>query len=153
MVHVVTMMSMVELGAPLLSMVSMFETLQNLKVVVRAAFGDSSRSYKREGQVPDQGLAQGNGSGPQAFVLLSSPIMDAMDKEGHRALITAPISGNKARMAMEGYVDDADQSKDAESPTDTQISVATDLQTAVNNWQGYLKVTGGALVLWKSFWH
>ena len=144
---------MVKMGAPIPSMVSMFETLQNLEVVIRTAFGDSARSYKRNGGIPDQGLAQGNGSGPQAFVALSSSMMDVMKKDGHGAQITAPISGDTSRTAVEIYVDDADQSKDAERPTDTRLAVAAGLQTSVDDWQGYLKATGGALVPWKSFWH
>ena len=52
MVHVVTMMSMVKMGAPIPAMVSMFETLQNLEVVIRTAFGDSARSYKKERRDP-----------------------------------------------------------------------------------------------------
>ena len=152
MVHNIVIMSMLSMGANISSLTSMFSALQNMKVKIRTSHGDSIEMYE-SGQPPDQGVAQGNGCGPQSYASLSSPMMDAMDREGHGAIVITPISRESSRIAMDAYVDDADQSKDVESKDENWTDVAAALNEAVRSWSGYLRASGGALVPGKSFWY
>jgi hypothetical protein len=57
----------------------MFGTIQGLQHHVRTAFGDSKEFFAANtGNVPIQGVGQGNGAGPQIWALVSTPIFNML---------------------------------------------------------------------------
>jgi hypothetical protein len=66
---------MLRLGCPLGPILSMFITLQKMQHFIRTAFGVSSTSFTG-GDVPFQGLGQGNGAAPTGWAVVSAPIIN-----------------------------------------------------------------------------
>jgi hypothetical protein len=62
--------------------ISMFDTIQKLEHHVRTVFGESKLSFVQQGEVPIQGVGQGNGAGPQIWALVSTPVLNMLWSAG-----------------------------------------------------------------------
>jgi hypothetical protein len=76
------MRSMLHMGCPLRPLLSMFTTLQKMKHYIGTAFAISTDSLTG-GDVPFQGLGQGNRSGPMAWAIVSAPIINMVRTAGY----------------------------------------------------------------------
>jgi hypothetical protein len=131
----------------------MFETLQNLRHHVRSQYGDSKLLYDaKQGDVPIQGLGQGNGAGPAIWALISTPVLNMLRTHGYGIKITSCISGDYLHFVGYCFVDDTDLVEFPANPVSAQ-EVAVSMQQAVDAWEAGIRAGGGAIVPEKSHWY
>jgi hypothetical protein len=129
----------------------LFTTLQNAKHQVRTGYGDSKTSYGGiKGNLPRHGIGQGNGVGPATWAVLSTPVLNMLRKKGFGCEFISPISQEYNSFAGYAFVDDTDVIESKPS-TDSYQDSLMNLQQAVNDWEGGLKATCGAIVPEKTF--
>ncbi len=139
-------------GVPRAAVDCLFTTLQEARHQVRTGYGDSYLSYGGSDWVtPMHGIGQGNGAGPAIWAVLSTPLLNLLRKKGFGCEFVSPISQEPLHFVGYAFVDDTDviESK----PNKTYMETASNLQMAVNHWEGGLKATCGAIVPEKTFWY
>jgi len=139
------------LGAPSSAAVAMTRTIYKWAHRIRTAFGDSEAFFCGDDwYIPIHGIGQGNGAGPTIWACISAPLMEFLRGQGHGLKWTAPISSETIHLVGFAFVDDCDlpvaQIGNHSPPTPR-------LQSVLNDWNGVLACTGGALVPEKSFWY
>ena len=126
----------------------MFQTVGRMRHVIRTSLGDSHGGYT-SGDMPFQGVGQGNGMGPAIWAILSSVLFDAMRSSGFGYSVTAPISGKSTHLIGGAFVDDLDLI----STYDPSLFHEPDIQEAqrgLDLWEELLRATGGAIEPTKS---
>jgi len=119
---------------------------------VRTTYGDSKISASRSSwQAPIAGIGQGNGAGPHIWVAVSSPMFDIMRSDSFYAHVVTSISKMKKKLVGFAFVDDTDLC--VFGPMINSSNVLQTMQQSINNWEGLLRATGGALVPSKCFWY
>ena len=63
----------------------MLTTIQEMKYVLRTAYGDSTGYADSTVNVKFQGLSQGNGAAPAGWAVISITILQAYKHKGHGA--------------------------------------------------------------------
>jgi hypothetical protein len=111
--HSVTMLSMMQHGAPEEPLCSTFETVANAKHFVLTSLGRSKKSYagrkhNASGKFPSQGPGRGSGQGPTNFGVYSCTLIKAMCHKGHGAVFTACISLFTTFLVCFMFVDNAE---------------------------------------------
>jgi len=130
----------------------MVRILHSMRHYTRTAFGDSTTSQgQREWGEPIAGIGQGNGTGPQIWAAVSSPLFDILRSEGFIALLIGAISGQSRKLAGFAFVDDTDLI--VTDSADSVFAVVQKMQDSVATWEALLSATGGALVPEKCFWY
>jgi hypothetical protein len=141
------------IGCPKPVVITMFETLQNLRHHVRSQHGDSDLFYQaNQGGCPIQGLGQGNGAGPTIWALISTPVLNMLRTHGFGIKITSCISGDYSHFVGYSFVDDTDLVEFPDEPT-TALQVAQTMQESIDAWEAGIRATGGAIVPEKSHWY
>jgi hypothetical protein len=133
----------------------MTSTLQDMKHTICRAFGDSTDSYGGEAwtmPLPPQGIYQGNGIGPTAWLIISSNLLDIMRQLGYGAFCKTALSGDTLDMAGFLYVDDTDLTQSQTPTMTTTEEVLEKIQEGLDTWEGLIKASGGALSNDKSCW-
>jgi hypothetical protein len=131
----------------------LFTTLQNAKHQVRTGYRDSTTSYGGiKGNLPMHGIGQGNGAGPAIWAVLSTPLLNMLRKKGFGCEFISPISQEYNSFVGYAFVGDTDVIESKPSTASYQDSLIN-LQLAVNEWEGGLKATCGAIVPEKTFWY
>jgi hypothetical protein len=82
---------MLHLGCPLGPVLSMYTTLQNMHHFIGTAFGVSTTCFSG-GEVPFQGLDQGNGAGPTGWAIVSAPIINMVRAAGYGAIFISAMT-------------------------------------------------------------
>jgi hypothetical protein len=134
----------------------MFHVIQNLTHHVRTAFGDSAETYGPHaytGLHPNQGILQGNGAAMLTWTAISSVIVLAMRSLGFGYNSWSAISRAVLKILCVAFVDDTDIVHSGPSNDTTATQVALEMQDMLDNWDGLLRVTGGALEKAKSYWY
>jgi hypothetical protein len=129
----------------------MTSTLQDMKHKICTAFGDSTDSDGGEAwtmPLPPQGIYQGNGEGPMAWLIISSNLLDI----GFGTFFKAAISGDTLRIAGFSYVDDTDLTQSTTPMATTAEEVLEKIQEGLNTWEGLVRASGGALSNDRSCW-
>jgi len=153
-VHSIASLCMRRVGMPEEPIVCMFTTIQNLKHHIRTAYGDSELYFGGElWTIPVQGVGQGNGAGPQIWAVVSTPVLNMLRAEGHGAFFKAAISGDDISFVGYAFVDDTDLVSTSKTLSPTGKEVSELLQESVDDWEGGIRVTGGAIVPEKSHWY
>ena len=153
-VHSVASISLQRVGVPKLAVQTMFNTIQGLHHVIRTAHGDSLLSYSGESwDHPLHGVGQGNGAGPSIWALVSSPILNSLRSQGYGTNFQGPISRNHIQFVGYAFVDDTDIVQTASNATEPAALVAAKIQASMDEWEGGLWATGGALAPAKSHWY
>jgi hypothetical protein len=130
----------------------MFSTIQDLGHHVRTIYGDSKKSFGGNlWLVPCQGLCQGNGAGPQIWAVVSTPVLNCLRSEGYGVAFKTSISGDHIRFVGYAFVDDTDICQTGQDEFTTGQEVATQMQGAMDAWEGGMRATGGAIVPEKAF--
>jgi hypothetical protein len=85
--------------------------MQNMKFFLRTGYGDSANyaggeSNDVEDPVKTQGMCQGNGAAPAAWMVTSIPMIAAHKCKGHGALFIAPILDITGHIVGGLFVDD-----------------------------------------------
>jgi hypothetical protein len=150
-VHNCASLCMQRIGTPIQPIISMFQTIQQLSHHVRTVFGESLQGYTHTGDIPIQGVGQGNGAGPQIWALVSTPVLNMLRSKGLGAKFTSSISHHTTDLVGYAFVDDTDlvASKPSISPEEVNVSI----QNSLTAWEGGIRATGGAIVPEKSHWY
>jgi hypothetical protein len=133
----------------------MTSTLQDMKHTIRTAFGDSTDSYGGAAwtrPLPPQGIYQGNGIGPTAWLIISSNLLDILRQLGYGAFYKAALSGDTLEIDGFSYVDDTDLTQSQKPTVTTAEEVLEKIQEGLDTWEGLVKASGGALSNEKSCW-
>jgi hypothetical protein len=129
-------------------------TIQDLEHHVRTIYGDSKKSFGGSlWIVPCQGLGQGNGAGPQIWAVVSTPVLNYLRSEGYGVAFKTSISGDLIRFVGYAFVNDTDICQTGQDEFTTGEEIATQMQGAMDAWEGGMRATGGAIVLEKSCWY
>ena len=143
---------MLRLGCPQGPVLSMFRTLQKLHHFIGTAFGVSTTSFTG-GDVPFQGLCQGNGAGPTGWAVVSGPIINMVRAAGYGATFVSAISCAIITFVCYAFVDDTDLVHSRPSDSHSALDLIPEMQDAIDHWEGGLRASGGALVPSKSHWY
>jgi len=139
-------------GGPTSAVCSMITTLYEMQHHIRTTFGDSKLSASRQTWgAPIAGIGQGNGAGPHIWAAVSSPMFDIMHSDGFYVHVITSISKLHKQLVGFVFVDDTDLC--VGGPHIDSSNVINSMQQLVDNWEGLLRATGGALVPTKCFWY
>ena len=151
--HSIASLALQRVGLPTGPILSMFKSLQNMKHYLRTGYGISSSSYGKsllQGK-PPQGSGQGNGASPCIWVMVSTPLLNMMRREGFGAHFITPLTKEKISFVGCSFVDDTDLVLSSFDSEQTLDDITPLMQSAINTWEGGLRATGGALVPEKSW--
>jgi hypothetical protein len=146
------MVSMIFLafGVPTPSVEYMLSTIQWMRFYLRTGFRDSE-DYAGGDQaetaepIRTQGMCQGNGASPAAWLVTSIPMIQAHRKKGHGTQFLAPISGRTCHLIGGLFVDNTDLFYLNMQWIETAVEAHARLQDSVLNWGRLLLATGWAL--------
>ena len=140
------------MGLPAPTIAAMFNTIQQMKHYTRTAFGTSDKYYggERWEENPD-GVLQGNAFGPGIWVGVSTPILNMMRGKDYGIKFTQVLTGLVHHICGFAFVDDADLAQAAEHG-ESRHELLQKAQAAINQWEGGIYSTGGAIVPEKSDW-
>ena len=79
--------------------------------------------------------------------------LKVMRSEGFGTFFRACIMGDSIQFVGYSFVDDTDLIQSAVHRDDLEETVTTNMQKALDTWEGALRATGGAIVPEKSFWY
>ena len=139
-------------GAPISSLMMMFGVIQSMVFYLRTTFGDSSLAYGGLQSVPFQGSCQGNGASPAMWLVISLYLVLLMKEQGHVSKVLSPISGITLTLIGFLFVDDTDLIV-LGNHNDSEERIHSRLQAAIDSWNGFLRVSGGALKPEKCYWY
>ena len=131
----------------------MFGTQAKVKHYIRTTYGDSTTSYSCI-EIPFQGTYQGNGAGPGIWLVVSIPIINMLKTAGFGFRVITIISKDDFCFVCYTFVDDNDvvhSCLDTYTSDDT-TKLVSEMQQAVDTWEGGLRASGGVLVPTKSYW-
>jgi hypothetical protein len=152
-VHSVASICFQRLGMPLLSLRSMFATLQHMEHFIQTAHGLSDSSFQASAIHPTaiQGIGQGNGAGPQLWAAISTVVLNMLRSQGMGGYFEAPISRKTLHIVGYAYVDDTDIITYSSRLNNQQV--IAQMQQNINLWAGGLAATGGQLEPEKTYWY
>ena len=138
-------------GIPTPALATLLKTVQMMKIYLRTAHGDTEDHIPNDGEVPFQGILQGNGAGPAIWLVISTFLVLLLRHRNHVSSVISPLTKTMATLVGLLFVDDTDLiTLAAAGETDQQV--IHKLQQAVDTWQGGLNTTGGALKRKKCTW-
>jgi hypothetical protein len=139
-------------GSSVPSISTMILTIQLISFYFRTAFGDSYFTFDGTQLSRMQGLCQGNGSAPAAWMLISFILLRHHRDGGHGARLKSAMSATIlyiiALMSVDDTVLVAFRSED-----EHYSEVICRAQRGVDSWNSALQVTGGTLKTHKSFFY
>ena len=151
-VHAAAILCMRRLGVSKKACQVMFGTIQQMEHYISTAYGQSETAYTAI-QFPLQGVLQGNGAGQAIWLVTSIPLINMLRWQGLGFRSTNSISKESYRIVCYTFVDDTDTIHCPIQPTGTSSDLFREMQEVLNNWEGGLSATGGALVPTKCFWY
>ena len=96
-------------GVPPATSMSFILTVEKMKHHIRTGNGDSVRYFKGENwEIPPQGVIQGSGAAPAYWSIISSFLLNIMQKERLGAFIKTPISHHSSQLVGFSFVDNTD---------------------------------------------
>ena len=137
-------------GVPTPLVEYMLSTIQRMRFYLCTGYGDSE-DYAGGNQVEEidpiktQGMCQGNGVAPAAWLVTSIPMIRAQQRKGHGANFLAPISGRSCHLIGSLFIDNTDLFHLNMQRIKTVKEAHARLQELVINWGRLLLATGGAL--------
>jgi hypothetical protein len=142
-VHSCASLSIQRVGIDPHPITSMFKSIQSLEHHVRTVFGESKKFFKQAGEIPLQGVGQGNGAGPQIWALVSTPVLNMLRSQGLGASFVSALSKLQTTLVGFAFVDDTDL---VTSGPDMSIDeVKSRIQKSLIAWEGGIRATGGAI--------
>ena len=152
-VHSFATLALRRWGVPKQVAITMFDVVSSMVHLVQWGFGESTQSYSHPINDPFQGVGQGNGAGPAIWTAVSAPLLEFLESRGRGVVFQSPISRERFSISSLALVDDTDVvsgiPEDAPMLDENIIQV---LSSQVKDWEGAVRVTGGALVPEKSFY-
>jgi hypothetical protein len=151
-VYSFAILCMLHLGCPLGPILSMFATFQKMQHFIGTAFGVSDTSFNG-GEIPFQGIGQGNGAGPTGWAVVSAPIINMVRAAGYGATFVSALSCAVVSFVCYAFVDDTNLVHTRAESDLPATDLIPEMQAAVDHWEGGLRASGGALVPSKSHWY
>ena len=149
--HPVAILTLASYGVPMSVCQSLFQTLQKARHHIKTGFGRTKRSTYGNEHIPMQGIGQGNGIGPTLWALISSKLIQMMEKAGHGIHFLTSISLTAVSLVVFAFVDDTDLVIASHNCEDNVETLFPEIQHALDRWSGLLIATGGSLAPEKSF--
>ena len=151
-VHSVAMLAYRRLGMPAPPVQCMLQTIQLMKHHIRTNYGDSVFTMSSKGTlIPYQGILQGNGAAPTTWVIISAPLLEMLRTAGNGGHFISPISKEYSHTVGFAFVDDTDLLHLDMRKQESTNEAMSNMQSAINRWEGGLKATGGTIVNSKSW--
>jgi hypothetical protein len=151
--HAMALLIFQSFGVEDMAIATMLETIQEMKLFLRMAYGDSTNFAGSRIEIKTQGLGQGNGASPAGWCIISIMILQAHGKNGNGARFVAPMSLVKRSLSAILYVDDTDLLHLNMERNELVWEVRRSLQQSIDNWGKLLIATGGSLKPEKCFYH
>ena len=150
--HSITMLAFRRLGFPTPPVDCMLKAIQQMKHYIRTTFGDSKSFFSsNNARIPFQGILQGNGAAPTIWVLISTPLLDMLRSAQNGAHLQSAISKEPHHVVGFAFVDDTDLVCFNQGNLRLTEEIMEDMQQGIDQWEGGLKLTGGAIVPEKSW--
>ena len=126
----------------------MLSTIQRMRFYLHTGYGDLEGYTGRdqdneEDPIRTQGMFQGNGASPAAWLVTNIPMIRAHRRKGHGTHFIAPISGLSCLGVL--FVDNTDLFHLYMRQVKTAMEAHARLQESVINWGILLLATGGTL--------
>jgi hypothetical protein len=131
----------------------MFTTLQSASHKIRTAYGVSEKTYGPGRDPPLQGIGQGDGAGSAGWAIISTPLINMMRTSGFGFSLLTALTVLAVSFVCNACVDDTDLVHTAKDVNSRGPTILAKMQSALDQWEGGLKATGGALVPEKSYWY
>jgi hypothetical protein len=111
--HPMALMVFQAFGVPTPAIESMLTTIQNMKFFLCTGYVDSEGYVggdqdDREDPIRTQGMCQGNGASPAAWMVTSIPMIAVHKRKGHGVHLTAKMSETTGHLVGGLFVDDTD---------------------------------------------
>ncbi len=148
--HPMASMVFQSFGVPTPAIESMLTTIQNMKFFLRTGYGNSANYAGGESDdamnsLKTQGMCQGNGAAPTAWMVTSIPMIAAHKCKGHGAHFIAPNLDITGHVVGGLFMDDTDLTYVDMRTVESILEAHSRLQESVINWGRLLIATGGAL--------
>jgi hypothetical protein len=140
-------------GVAEMAVTIMLEPIQEMKIFLRMAFGDSKEFAGLTIKMKTQGLGQGNGASPEGWCIISITILQAHGAKGHGAHFIAPLFQVRSSLSVILYDDDTNLLHLNMDGDKTILETYAALQCAIENWGKLLIAAGGTLKPPKCFFH
>ena len=139
-VHAMSMLSMMRLGADKLVLTSLFKQLQQAEHYIMTAQGIAEQFYggKRrteQGLLPFRGVMQGNGMGPIMGLAISMVLIFIMHQMGLVAVFTSSMSASKVEFCGFLIMDNTDPLCNAPDNETTYEEMLPQFQAMVDCWE------------------
>ena len=132
----------------------MIETIQEMEHHTRTAFGDSKDHFGNvPGDLPSQGVLQGNGAGPASWSAIEAILAETMKAEGFGFESWSLIRQRALAITCFAFVDDTDLIHANNDPSVDTKALIQEAQTGLKLWEDLIRVTGGDLAPHKSYWY
>lgn len=128
-------------------------TLQKMQYRLRTALGDSKRVYQHSTDTPVHGTGQGSCASPCLWLIISSILMDCLEKGASGMTMTDITRLQTIRQWIEGFVDDTSLFTNLEDPHADILTLGVQLQKDTQLWAELLQASGGKLELSKCFYY
>jgi hypothetical protein len=109
--HAIVLLVCQSFGVPQEAIGSMLRTIQEMKIFLCTAYGDSNVAAGLRVYIKTQELCQGNGAAPTGWAVGSITILCAHKRKGHGIKIVCPVSKSNGHVMAVLYVDDTDTSR------------------------------------------
>ena len=131
----------------------MLTAIQEMKYLLRTAYGDSKHFAGSTIEIKFQGLCQGNGAALVGWAIISIRILDAHKQKGHGGHFVCPISRTSGHLAAILFADDTDIIHIDLGSNQTVNEAHEALQASIYNCSQLLIASGGAFTPAKCFFH
>ena len=155
MIHQVVSVGMQRQGVPIQPIKSVLHTLQQMTHRIRTATGVSKAKYGGKNKSQEfQGMKQGLGVAPTAWLFISSALMDHMKNSRYGFKYADPLQEEPdITISCLAYVDDSNVIHTFSQQGIAASEQIKEFQSAVNEWETLIRMTGGALEPAKSHWY
>jgi Reverse transcriptase (RNA-dependent DNA polymerase) len=130
------------------------ETLRKTKFYIRTALGESKYYYSHSTETPIHGTGQGSCASPAIWLLISSFIMDALERQANgMTMEDITITADTVIEWINGFVDDTSIFTNNNYENQNLTQLKRRLEYDGNKWANLLQATGGKLELNKCFFY
>ena len=149
--HLVVLICCQRLGVPLMAVICMLSTLQNMQYYLHMGHRESSTYYGGPWLIPFQGGYQGNEAAPGFLITISIVLVRYLTGWGHAEAINLAISTSVITFSAILFMDNMDLPAISRQGEMSEVLLAQ-VQWKVSDWQRGLQVTGGDLKAAKCNW-
>ena len=141
-------------GMPIAACKTQAKTLRAMEFHLRTAFGISEKFYKHSSNTPVHGSGQGSCASPTLWLILSSILMQSLEKQTSGMTIY-PIqeTEKKIKTIIDGFVDDTSLYVNLPFQESNQEQIFQKLREVTEKWSELISASGGKLELQKCFYY